>query len=451
MSNNYIKNQTIPPITSSKKTIGFGTLTTLVTGNLIGAGSFMLPATIAAFGSVCICGWVTTTIGAIILSLIFANLSTNSEQTGGPHVYVAEAFGKTGGFFTAWCYWVLSWVSNAGLAVGAIGYISPLFGGFDTTTIFLSEATLLIFLSMINLTGIHFAGRFEVILTLCKVIPLIILPCIAIFYINTDNFIPFNATSDSTYSAINATAYLTIWCFIGLETGTVPGSEVENPQKTIPFAILAGTCLAAVIYILGTVAIMGVVPKQTLLDSKAPYADLASALFGGSWAIPIGILASIACIGALNGWIMVVSRIAQNAAETNLFPAFLKKTNAANAPLWGTVVSTLCTIPIMALSLSDNLIHQFNFIMDFSVCLVLLIYFACVISFIITNKKKNSLSLMNKILGLCGVLFCIWTFTQAAGIMLLACTGIILLGCPVWVWVKSNNPPLKINAKFGVV
>lgn len=446
ITNNHIKkmsdtnHQTIQaPSSNSQSSIGFWTLTTLVTGNLVGAGTFMLPATLAAFGSICLCGWITTTIGAIVLSLIFANLSANSKNTGGPHVYVEETFGKTAGFFTAWCYWVLSWVSNAGLAVGAIGYISPLFGGFDTSTIFLLETALLILLSLINLAGIHFAGRFEVLLTLCKVIPLIVLPCIGIFYINPDNFIPFNATSDSIYGAINATAYITLWCFIGLETGTVPGSEVKNPQRTIPYAILSGTCLAAIIYILGTISIIGVVPKEELLASKAPYAALANALFGGTWAIPVGILASIACIGALNGWVMVVSRIAHNAAETKLFPAFFKVTTKTQAPLWGTIVSTIFTIPIMALSLSDNLIHQFNFIIEFSVCIVLIIYLACVISYIISNKKSQKLRFPQSILGAIGVIFCVWTLTQASLTMLIASLSIVIAGWPVWIWVKRHQ------------
>ncbi len=419
--------------------MGFWTLTTLVTGNLIGSGAFMLPLSLAAFGSLCIIGWVSTSIGAIILSLIFAALSATITSTGGPHTYVEKAFGRSAGFFTAWSYWVLSWISNAGLVVGAIGYISPLFGGFDLTTIFILEVGLLLFLSAVNLAGVHLAGKFEILLTLCKVVPLIGLPLIAIFYINPEHFTPFNGSEHSTYTAINMTAYMTLWCFIGLESGTVPGSEVENPKKTIPRAIIVGTSLAALVYILGTIAIIGVVPKAQLIASKAPYADLAGVIFGGSWSASVGILASIACIGALNGWIMIVSRIASGAAKDGLFPAVFKTTTKSGAPLWGTVISTVCTIPFMALSLSENLMNQFTFILDFSVVLVLIIYLSCVFAYFSIMKKNKILTKKALLLGVLGGLFCAWTLTQVHYQMLLASISIIAIGLPVWLWTRKQS------------
>lgn len=432
-----------PPITHTPadEKLGFWTLTMLVVGNLVGSGAFLMPATLAVFGSLCLCGWAITSIGAIILSLIFSKLSTISPRTGGPHTYVEDAFGKTAGYFTAWSYWVLSWISNAGLVVGAIGYASPLLGVMEPHTIFIAQIVLLAFLSIINLAGMHFAGRFEMILTLCKVIPLIALPLIGIFYIEPSHFIPFNGTTDSVYTALNATAYATLWCFVGLETGTVPGSDVENPKKNIPRSILAGTLIATFIYILGTIAIMGVVPKDQLIGSKAPYAELAGHLFGGSWSISVALLASIACAGALNGWIMVVSRISQGAAEDGLFPAFFSRTTKKGAPLWGTLVSFVCTGLFMALSLSGNLLEQFKFILDFSVCLVLVIYLVCVAAYFVMLRTltHHHTCWYHYGLGGAGVLFCIWTLTQAPLDMMAASFLIILLGLPMWFFTHKRR------------
>ena len=427
---------------SPSQKIGLWTLVMLVTGNLVGSGVFMLPATLAAFGSLCIGGWVATSVGAILLSLVFAGLSCRSPKTGGPHTYVQEAFGETAAFYTSWGYWVLSWVSNAALVVGAIGYASPIFGGFSSLTIFLLEVLLIVGISVINLYGLQLAGRFECIITIFKLIPLVVVPVVGLFYLDAHNFVPFNATSGSTASALNATALLALWAFIGLETGTVPGTDVDNPKKNIPRAILIGTLIAAVIYIIGTAVIMGVVPRDQLLASKAPYADLATLLFGGNWGMPVAFMGAVCCIGALNGWTMVVSRIALGAANDGLFPAIFKKETKSGVPLWGTVISSGCSIPFVALSMTPNLLDQFNFIIDFSLTLALLIYLACIAAYFVILKRAGGLNKKERLIGCAALAFSIWTLAASSMVMLMWSTVILIAGVPVWLWQSERRNAL---------
>ncbi|MES2252313.1 MAG: amino acid permease [Pseudomonadota bacterium] len=421
---------------SSSQKMGLWTLVTLVTGNLVGSGVFMLPATLAAFGSICIGGWIVTSLGAIVLSLVFAALSARRPKIGGPHTYVEDAFGKTAGFYVAWGYWVLSWVSNAALVVGAIGYTSSIFGGLSLLTTFMLEAGLIACIAAVNLYGLQVAGRFEFIITVLKLVPLVVVPMIAMFYLNVDNFLPFNGSTFSDFSAINATALLALWAFIGLETGTVPGTDVENPKKNIPRAILIGTLIAAFVYIIGTVAIMGVVPRAELLHAKAPYADLAAILFGGYWGIPVAIVAAICCVGALNGWTMVVGRIALGAANDGLFPAIFKGTTKHGAPLWGIIISSLCSIPFVALSMSESLLKQFNFIIDFSLTLVLVIYLACIAAYFVILKRDHKLNAKAVIIGGLSVAFSLWTLWGASLVMLMWSFIILVAGVPVWLWQR---------------
>ena len=419
--------------------MGLWTLVTLVTGNLVGSGVFMLPATLAAFGALCIGGWIVTSIGAVLLSFVFAGLSSRRPKIGGPHTYVEEAFGKTAGFYVAWGYWVLSWVSNAALVVGAIGYTSSIVGGLSPLVTFALEAGLIAIIAAVNLYGLQVAGRFEFIITVLKLIPLVVVPIIALFYINVDNFVPFNGSALSDFSAINATALLALWAFIGLETGTVPGTDVENPQKNIPRAILIGTLIAAFVYIIGTVAIMGVVPRAELLQSKAPYADLAALLFGGYWGVPVAIVAAICCIGALNGWTMVVGRIALGAANDGLFPAIFKGTTKRGAPLWGIIISSLCSIPFVALSMSESLLQQFNFIIEFSLTLVLVIYLACIAAYFMILKRDRKLDAKTLLIAGLSLVFSLWTLWGASHVMLMWSFIILASGIPVWFWQNRKK------------
>lgn len=126
------------------RTIGFWPVFALVTGSQIGSGVFMLPATLAQFGLFSLVGWIISGIGAIALSLVFAQLCTWLPRTGGPHVYVKEAFGESAAFFTGWTYWIISWVSTTVVVIASIGYLLPLIGETSTTTTVLLEIALLL-------------------------------------------------------------------------------------------------------------------------------------------------------------------------------------------------------------------------------------------------------------------------------------------------------------------
>ena len=108
----------------SSRGLGFWMATALVVGNMIGSGIFLLPSSLAPYGSISIVGWIFTAIGAMLLALVFARLARYYPQTGGPYAYSRLAFGDFVGFQTAWGYWINIWVGNAAIAVAFAGYLA---------------------------------------------------------------------------------------------------------------------------------------------------------------------------------------------------------------------------------------------------------------------------------------------------------------------------------------
>ena len=89
----------MPAAPSSKNKLGLWTSTSLVIGNMIGAGVFLLPAALASFGGISLLGWVVSTIGALLLAKIFSSLSRLMPNgDGGPYAYTREGFGDFAGF-----------------------------------------------------------------------------------------------------------------------------------------------------------------------------------------------------------------------------------------------------------------------------------------------------------------------------------------------------------------
>lgn len=431
----------------ARQKMGLWRTTSLVAGNLIGSGVFLLPVTLAHFGPICLVGWAVTGIGAILLALVFGELAKGSADLGGPSVFNQRAFGPKAGFYTAWGYWVLSWISNAALIVGATSYLGPLLGELSPWQNFLIELFILMSITLINLMGIALASKVELVLTGVKLIPLLILPILCLNQVSFDSLTPLVNEGISSWDALKSTLFLTIWGFIGLETATVPAGEVSHAKKIIPLATLLGTSLAMVVYFLGTLVILGALPKATLLNSSAPYADLAGLVFSGNWQITMALAAVICCLGSFNGWTLVVSRIPQTAAKQNLFPKIFAKVNNKGTPYWGLLVSSGCTLPLLFLALNQSLIEQFNFIIDVSITLILLIYFLCVLSYFKGLFAQGVRSKLKLALGIGALVFTVLAIWAAGLKMLILSLVILVLGWPFWTRVKRQKEVVSSKSK----
>ena len=115
-------------------------------------------------------------------------------------------------------------------------------------------------------------------------------------------------------------------------SATVPAEHVRDPRRTIPRATLFGTVVAAVVYILSNTAVQGILPPDALAHSSAPFADAARVMLGdwGYYFIAGG--AVIACLGALNGWVLLQGQIPMAPARDGLFPAILARTSRRGVP-----------------------------------------------------------------------------------------------------------------------
>lgn len=423
---------------ASTQKIGIFPLTALVTGSLVGSGIFLLPSTLAPYGTISLAGWMLTAVGAIILALIFAELSSKFPQNGGPYVFAKNAFGRDVGFFVCWGYWTLSWISNSALVIGAMSYITSITGPMDKSTYLICELAILFSVTAFNLLGIKITGRGEFCLTVLKVLPLLIIPLVGLFFINVDNYFPITH-SDEVFESINAVAFLTLWAFIGLETGTVPAGQVVNPRKTIPIAVILGTSIAAVVYILGNSVMIGVLPHEQLVASKAPYADLASAIFGGSWGLFIAIAAIITCIGTLHGWVLIVGRIPLGAASEGLFPKIFSRTTKEGTPYMSMLISSALTTPFIIMSLSDNLTKQFNSIIEVSVTFILLIYAVCACAYLKVFSRSGELTVRRLIIGSLGLAFTLWALWASSFQMVMMSLSLLVLGIPMNIWMKRKR------------
>ncbi len=421
--------------------IGFWSVFALVTGSQIGSGVFMLPASLASFGWLSLIGWVISGIGAVMLALVFAGLCGRFPRTGGPHVYVNEAFGAQAAFFTGWTYWIISWVSTTAVITASVGYLTPLIGSHSAGVHLALEIMLLLMITAVNFKGVKTAGNVEFFLTLLKMIPLLVVPFIALFFFDQKNLIPVEMPSSSLNlpQIISHVTLLTLWGFIGLESATTPAGSVVNPSKTIPRAVVLGTLCVAILYFMNSFSIMGAIPSQTLMVSKAPYADTTQFIFGGNWHLLISLIASIVCIGTLNAWMLASGQIALGLAQDGLMPPLFGKTNRHGAPSFAILVSCAGIIPLLFLTQNENLSQQINTIIDFSVTAFLFVYFICCLVYLkILLQQKNKASFWQWLSVLLALAFCGWVITATPLKTVAISSLFVLSGLPIYLVYRQK-------------
>ncbi|MFE9555385.1 amino acid permease [Streptomyces sp. NPDC006703] len=310
--------------TQSKHARQFGLpiATALVMGNIIGGGIFLLPASVAPFGTISLVAFGVLTIGAIALALVFGRLAERHPQTGGPYVYAREAFGDFAGFLAAWSYWITTWVSNAALAVAAVGYLDVLIPVQHSKTATITAALLLQWLpALANLAGTRYVGAVQLVSTVLKFAPLLLVAVGGLFFFDPANLGPFQAPGQSGFGAISASAAILLFSYLGVESAAVSAGEVRDPRRNVGRATILGTLGAAVIYLLGTLSVFGTVPHDKLTASTAPFTDAVNSMFGGSWGgTAVALAALVSMVGALNGWTLLSAQTPYAAAKDGLFP-----------------------------------------------------------------------------------------------------------------------------------
>ena len=357
------------------KKMGFWQCWGMSVGVMIGSGIFLLPTVLAPYGWISLLGWLLTCSGTIVLALVLARLAGTTDHAGGPYAYVRESFGDLAGFLIGWGYWVGVVFGVTAIAVGFAGYMGSIFPIFaaNSLTQALVAAMGIGVLTWVNIKGISEAATVQLVLTILKIVPLIVIIGLGIAYGDIDNFPSFNPQQLSMAEALASTALLTMWAFIGIEAAVIPTGDVENPKKTVPIAVVSAALSVSFLYVGASIAIMFLVPSEVLAASESPFVDAASHM-GPGGALLMGVGALISTAGALNGNIFVMGQMPMLVAADGLAPSVIAKKNKGGAPMVALMVSSVFSAALLVLNFTDGLVGAFSFLISMSTLSILAPY-----------------------------------------------------------------------------
>jgi APA family basic amino acid/polyamine antiporter len=325
-----------------KRELGLASAAAIVVGTIIGSGIFLVPRTMVQnVGSVerVFLVWVVGGLLSLAGALTYAELAAMLPEAGGEYVYLTQAYGPVWGYLYGWTQmWVAKSGSLATLATGFFYYLANFWPALEKDVWFriphLGESggplelragqffamCLIMGLAILNYFGVKIGGNVQVIVTVAKVSLIAFVIIAGIF------FAPGSAPSSAAPLTIPLTAagfvaalVAALWAYDGWNNVSMVSSEIKNPQRNLPLALIWGTAGVMAIYILANVAYFHVLNAPEVASVNRVAAEMMRRVAGSWGANLVSIAAMISIFAALNGSILTGSRVPYAMARDGLF------------------------------------------------------------------------------------------------------------------------------------
>jgi APA family basic amino acid/polyamine antiporter len=424
--------------------LGLAMCTALVVGNTIGMGIFMQPAALAPYGLNALTGWLAVIIGCSSLAIVFAALARKFPQADGPFDYVRTTFGEPVAFAAMWCYWISTIVTLPALAVAVVGYFISVFPiASSISPAVLTVVFMWLFIG-VNLLGVRSGGRVQVITSLLKIVPMLVVMFVggAVILMEPSAYTPNLPTTPLVgLGPSMAAATIALYAMLGFESATVAAGRARDPERTIPRATLIGTLVVAILY----VAIVGIsmllVPQATLAASDAPFVTIIDSLLGSGYGRWLALFVVISGLGCLNGWTLLVGELARTLAIKKLMPEAMGRSNRFGAPWIALLVMGAVATFIGLMNYSESLVAGFTFLSIVVTAANLPLYlFVALALFVLRRRDPAALPPMLWLAGAGGLAFTAVAFIGVGKEPFLWALALAATGLPVYFMMRRFHP-----------
>lgn len=395
-------------MTQATRPFGFWTATALVVGGMIGSGIFVLPAQLAPYGWTGLIAWLIAIAGAILLALVLARLIRRAPGASGIVAICGDALGPLAGVVLGWSYWISCWSTVAVLALTAIRYLALFVPAIGATPHAqgLWAIALIWLITAINLGGMRLAGGFQIVTTLIKLLPLLIVSAL-IGALALAGGTAFDPAAQAPFAAGRLTSALTLAFFalLGFEAASAAAERVRDPARNVARAGLFGLALTGLLYIVVSIGISLALPPAMLAASGAPFALFVEQYWGQGAGLVVAGFAAIAAIGAMNGWVLIQNEILLGMARADLIPRWIGRTDARDIPVGLLLASSLLASLLVLSSITRSLGGLLDFTLRMTTASTLWLYIGACIAALALR--------ISPLLSAAGLAFALWVLWGA--------------------------------------
>jgi amino acid transporter len=302
------------------RAVGLFGLTAIAVNGVIGAGIFMMPATVAALlGAASPVAYLVAGVAAILITLSFAEAGSYFDRAGGPYLYAREAFGPFAGFLIGWMF-LFGRVAGAAAIANAfaayLAYFLPVLGSPLGRAASITAAITAI--GALNYAGVRYGSAIVNVLTLGKLIPLLVFITAGLFYVDPQ---AFTFASLPSFGPLREASLILLFALGGFEFASVPSEEVINPRRNLPIALITGITLSVAVYVFVQVVCLGTLPG--LGSAQTPIASAARAFLGPAGAALMVLAAVLSTTGTNSTILLIGPRVLYALAQGGQLPTAL--------------------------------------------------------------------------------------------------------------------------------
>lgn len=430
------------------KRIGLIMAILLVAGNLIGSGIYLLPATLAAIGSISLFGWIIAALGALVLGGVFSLIMIVRPSEDGLADMISAAMGPYWGFQSCLLYWLGCWLANIAIALAVTGYLTVFFPILDQPGwSAAATAGVIWLLTGIAILGPQAIGRMHALTMAVGLVPLLAAGTLGWIWFDPDLFATsWVVSGESPASAVYGSLLSVFWAFVGVECAAMVARTVEHPERNVPLATMGGIGLAAIVYMLASTAIFGLVPAADLAASSAPFALAVENILGPAAAGLVAVCAILKASGTCGGWIFVTGETTLWSAAAGYLPRWLAVSDARGVPVRALLAMGVgMTIAIFATA-APSIGEQFETLINAVVVFTVLIYIYTAYALIrFTAASSLAIRVTAWIVAVLGSAFSALLIISS-GAMLITVTAVLALATvPAWWFVKRSGVSLRVE------
>src|SRR3989449_1043949 len=350
--------------------IGIPALTANIVSSTIGAGIFVIPATVAkGLGSAAPLAFICCAMAMVLFVTCFAIAGSRVSLTGGLYAYVEVAFGRYVGFLAGILYFLTALGAVAGVVnvlANSVALVVPFLGGSVMRVIVMFAVYgVLVF---INIRGVREGAGAVTVITVAKLLPVLLFVCVGIFFIHAPN-LSWNGWPSS--KSLGDAVILLIFAFVGIEVALIPSGEVKNPARTVPRSAYLALVITTIIYLMIQLVAQGTLGADLANHPAAPLAESAATFLGHLGRIVLLAGASISAFGFVTSDILRSPRMIFAFGRDGALPKWFAHVH----PRYRSPDVAIITYAVLAFALSIT--GTFEKLAVLSNVAVLLMYLLC--------------------------------------------------------------------------
>ncbi len=352
--------------------LGLGHIFAIIVGSVIGSGVFItLPivAKLAGSPGLAILAWGLGGLVWIPQVLILAELVTAFPQEGFGYTYLKAAGSRGLAFLYVWTvFWTSDTPSVTIIALSATSAVTvffPWLAGAITGKIF--AAVLIALLALIHYRDVKAGGNLQILLTLAKITPLILLVVMGCIVLNRGDIFwkPSPTPPPTGYFTLLVTGVAaTTWSYAGFPNALYVAGEIKNPRQNLPVALITATIGITILYILIALATSAIVPYHELLTFESKFVNPFQYLpsMANIAAGFLAVAAFISMVGAMNACIMIQPRLQYAVARDGIFwRAFAHVHPRYQTPDYSIILQATLAMVLLFFGNIEHLLGYFTF------------------------------------------------------------------------------------------